>query len=355
MLLRGEAGWGEWSPFLEYDADGRRAVAALRRGGGGRRLARPGPRGRAGQRHGARGRPGAGAQDRARGRLRDGQGEGGRAGPVAGRRPGAGGGGARRAGPVGPGARRRQRRVVGRRRGDRDRPAGQGRRRAGVRRAALRDGRGAGGGAPCGRRTDRGGRVDPAGLRPLPGPRPRGRRHRGAQGAAARRGARLPADRGGDRAAGRRVVGARDLGRDRGRPRAGGGAAVAALRVRPGHRAAADGGRGGRAAGAGRRGAAGTAADRRPARARPAGGHRRPGRALGGPAGRGAGPDDARHRAGPFRRLRADRGRRPRGGAGTGFAERAARPSRRTTPPRPGCSGCTPGSTSGPRASWRWD
>ena len=38
------AGWGEWSPFLEYDARGRRAVAALRRGGRGRGLAGAGPR-----------------------------------------------------------------------------------------------------------------------------------------------------------------------------------------------------------------------------------------------------------------------------------------------------------------------
>ena len=34
MLLRGDAGWGEWSPFLEYHARGRRALAALRGGGG---------------------------------------------------------------------------------------------------------------------------------------------------------------------------------------------------------------------------------------------------------------------------------------------------------------------------------
>ena len=36
MLLRGEAGWGEWSPFLEYAARGGRALAPLRRGGRGR-------------------------------------------------------------------------------------------------------------------------------------------------------------------------------------------------------------------------------------------------------------------------------------------------------------------------------
>ena len=51
------------------------------------------------------------------------------------------------------------------------------------------------------RRADRRRRVDPAGRGPLPGPRPRGRRRGGAQGAAARRGAGVPADRGGHRAA----------------------------------------------------------------------------------------------------------------------------------------------------------
>ena len=279
---------GRVEPVPGVRARGRRTVAALCRGGGRRRLAFPRAGGRAGQRHGACGRRGAGAQDRARRRLRDGQGEGGRAGPVAGRRPGAGRGGAGRPRPVGQAASRRERRLVGRRRGERDRDAGQGRRWARVRRAALRDGRGAGGGAACGRRTDRGGRVDPAGLRSLPGPRPRGSRHRGAQGATTRRGARLPADRGGDRAAGGGVVGAGDLGRDRGRPRAGRGAALAALRVRAGHRAAPDGGRGGRTAGAGGRGAAGPAADGRPARPGHAVGHGRAGGALGGPAGRGA-------------------------------------------------------------------
>ena len=55
------------------------------------------------------------------------------------------------------------------------------------------------------RRADRRRRVDPPGRGPLPGPRPRGRRRRRAQGAAARRGAGLPADRRGHRAAGRGV------------------------------------------------------------------------------------------------------------------------------------------------------
>ena len=191
------AGWGEWSPFLEYDAGGRRAVAALRRGGGRRRLAGPGPRRGAGQRDGAAVGPeqahaivrGTAAAATAKVKVAE-------PGQSPRRRPGPGGGGARRARPVRPGAGRRQRRAgrsttrsraIGR--------AGPGRRRAGVRRAAVRHGRGAGRGATRGRRTDRGRRVDPAGVRPLPGPRPRGRRHRGAQGAAARRRARLPADR----------------------------------------------------------------------------------------------------------------------------------------------------------------
>ena len=48
---------------------------------------------------------------------------------------------------------------------------------------------------------------------PLPGAGPGGRRHRGAQGAAAGRGPRLPADRRGHRPAGRRVVRPGDVGR----------------------------------------------------------------------------------------------------------------------------------------------
>ncbi len=48
---------------------------------------------------------------------------------------------------------------------------------------------------------DRGRRVDPPGRRPLPGARPRGGRHRRAQGAAAGRRTRLPADRRGHRPA----------------------------------------------------------------------------------------------------------------------------------------------------------
>ena len=48
VLLEGpRRAWGEWSPFLEYDAADRRALAALRGGGGRRRLAGAGARRRA--------------------------------------------------------------------------------------------------------------------------------------------------------------------------------------------------------------------------------------------------------------------------------------------------------------------
>ena len=90
VLLRGDAGWGEWSPFLEYDAAVAAPVAALRRGGGRRRLAGAGARRGAGQRDRARRRPRAGARDRARGRLphRQGQGRRARADPRPTTRPG---------------------------------------------------------------------------------------------------------------------------------------------------------------------------------------------------------------------------------------------------------------------------
>ena len=103
------------------------------------------------------------------------------------------------------------------------------------------------------RRAGRRGRVDPAGRGPLPGARPARRRRRGAQGAAARRRARLPADRRGHRPAGRGVQRPGDERRDRRRRGAGGRAAGAALRLRPGHGAAAHRRRRGRAAAAARR------------------------------------------------------------------------------------------------------
>ena len=65
------------------------------------------------------------------------------------------------------------------------------------------------------RRPRRRRRVDPARRGPDAGRGPGGRRHRRPQGAAARRGARLPRDRRADRPARRRVLGPRDLGRHR--------------------------------------------------------------------------------------------------------------------------------------------
>ena len=190
-------------------------MAALRRGGGGRRLAGPGARPGPRQRHRPGGRARGGPRDRrAPVRLPHRQGQGRRARPDPRRRRGPGRGGARRARSRRPDPGRRQRRLGRRRRrsrrsgGSTARPAGwstsSSRAPTVEDLAAVRRAR---------RRADRGRRVDPAGRRPLPGARPRGRRHRGAQGAAARRGAGLPADRRGHRAAGRGVVGARDLGR----------------------------------------------------------------------------------------------------------------------------------------------
>ena len=101
MLLRGEAGWGEWSPFLEYDAEVSEPWLRCAEEAAAGDWPAPvrdvvpvnvtvpavGPE----QAH----------RIVSRRRLRDGQGEGSGAGPVAGGRPGAGGGGARRAGPAG--------------------------------------------------------------------------------------------------------------------------------------------------------------------------------------------------------------------------------------------------------------
>ena len=162
-------------------------------------------------------------------------------------------------GSGGAGPRRRQRRVVRRRRRRRDRRARSGGRRPGVRRAAVCRRRGPGRRTPPGRRPDRRRRVDPPGRGPLPGARPRGRGHRGAQGPAARRGAGLPADRRGHRDAGRRLVRPRDIGRAGRRRRAGGGAARARACVRPRHPVTADGRRRRSGAGAGERRAASSA------------------------------------------------------------------------------------------------
>ena len=199
MLLRGDAGWGEWSPFLEYDAevaapwlkcaleaaDGdwptplrdavpvnvtvpacspERAHEIVRAGGCTTAKVKVAERGQtlADDHRSPRGRP-------------------------------------RRARHGRPDPDRRQRRLVGRRRRPGHHAAGASRRRTGVRRAALRERRGARGSAPGRRRADRGRRVDPPCRRPLSGARPRRSRHRGAQGAAARRGAGVPAHRRGHR------------------------------------------------------------------------------------------------------------------------------------------------------------
>ena len=82
-----------------------------------------------------------------------------------------------------------------------------------------------------------------------------------------------------------------------------------------------------------------------------------PGRALGGPAGRGPGAaagsslvtaTDLRAPSSP----RWSRPASPRSWSRPGRATRRS-PSRRTTRRRPACSGCTPASTSAPPASWR--
>ena len=209
---------------------------------------------RARQRHGARVR----ARERAhaivpRRRLHDRQGQGRRGRPDPRRRRGPAGGGARRARP------RRPIRVDANGGWDVDEAVARDPRCSSGPRAAwstssspARPSRSwppYAARSTCRRRR----RVDPPGRGPLPGARPRGGRHRRAQGAAARRRARLPADRRGHRPAGRRVSAPRVQRRHRGRGRAGGRAAGAAARLRPGHRAAAHRRRGHRAAAAGRR------------------------------------------------------------------------------------------------------
>ena len=97
-------------------------------------------------------------------------------------------------------------------------------------------------------------------------------------------------------------------------------------------------------------------------RARRLAGDPRAGGALGGPAGRGPGAAAGSALVTDRRRRRLARARRRRAGRAAASRERRARararatrrsPSRPTTPPRPGCSGCTPASTSGPPGSWR--
>ena len=318
---------GRVEPVPRVRARGRRAVAALCRGGGRRRLADPGARRRCRSTSRC---PRSGPEQahkivRAR-RLRDGQGEGGRAGPVAGRRPGAGRGGTRR-----PRARR----------------AGCGSTRTAPGRSTTRWPRSA-----CWTRPPEGSSTSSS-----PARRSRSWRRCGARSTCRSR----RTSRSGGPSDPYRV---RDLE----------AADIAVLKVQPlgGVRAclriaeeiglpvvvsSALETSVGIAAGLALAGAlpslpyacglatvqlltadvvaepllpvdgraAGPAADRRPARAGPARGHRRPGRPLGGPAGRGAGAACERHRAGPLRRLVAGRGRRPRGGAGARVAQRAAR------------------------------
>ena len=246
------------------------AVAALRDRGRRRRVAAAGAGRGARERDGAGGPGRAGAHDRDRGWLCDREGQGGRARTDDRRRRTTRRGGARRdrAGRRDP--RGRQRGLGRRRGGDRDPAARPGRRWAGVRRAAVCRGRGPRRRTTCGRRADRGGRVDPPGRGPLPGARPARRRHRGAEGAAAGRGACLPAHRRGDRDARGRVERAGDVGRDRRRRRAGRRPAGAALRVRAGDGPAAHRRRDRHAAAAGRRRAAGGPSDAVARGARPA-------------------------------------------------------------------------------------
>ena len=363
VLLRGPAGWGEWSPFLEYDAarSPSPGCAAPRRP---RPATGPTPvrdRG-AGQRHRARRRPRARARDRAAPAA---------AAPPRSRSPSP----ARPSATTRPGSRRCATRSAPTA-GSASTPTAAGTSTTAVAAIRLLD-RAAGGleyvEQPCasveelaavrrrGRRADRRRRVDPPGRRPLPRPRPRGRRHRGAQGAAARRGAGLPADRRGHRPAGRRLLGAGDarVGIAAGR-RAGRRAARAAVRLRAGHRAAAHRRRGRRAAAAGRRRAAG-APCRRSTRTRWTGSPPAPDRVahwearlaeVRAPCGRIGRRDRSRHR--PL--ARAVVGALVEAGVtevvlAPGLAQRPARLRGVRRGARPGCCGCTPGSTSARPAS----
>src|SRR4051812_23882650 len=241
--------------------------------------------GGAGQRDSSGGRRRAGARDRPGVGLPDGQGEGRRARSVAGRRSGPRRGGAGRPGPGGCDPGRRQRGLGRRHRGDPDRRAGPG--GPGVRGTAVRHARAARRPAPADRRPDRCRRGRSAlGRSAARGPA-RGVRRRGPQGAAAGWGAGGAARRRGARPAVRRVVGPRELGRDRRGGRAGRRPSGAALRVRPGHRRPVHPRRHERAAAAGRRRPAGGPAAPGPPGCRGGRrGHRRP---LAGPPRRGAG------------------------------------------------------------------
>ena len=246
MVWRGSAGWGGVEPVPRL----RRGRAGAR--GCGRRTRRPSRAGRSRSGIGSPVNatvPAVGPEQAAAvaagSGLPDGQGQGRRARADAGRRPGPGRGGPRGARPGRPGPGRRQRRLVGRRRPRRrcaaltefdleyaEQPCRTVEELAELRRRlARRD-----------RRPDRRRRVDPPGRGPVPGRSElAGGRHRGAQGAAARRGPGLPGDRGADRAAGGGVQRPGDLDRDPGRAGAGRGPARAAVRLRAEHRPAAAG------------------------------------------------------------------------------------------------------------------
>ena len=115
--------------------------------------------------------------------------------------------------------------------------------------------------------ADRRRRVHPSGGRPLSRAGPRGGRHRRTEGAAAGRRPRLPADRGGHRPAGRRLERGRVQHRHRRRGRPGRRPARAAARLRARHGAAADRRRGRRPVAPGRRRPARTPPDGRPGKA----------------------------------------------------------------------------------------
>ena len=208
VLVRGPAGWGEFSPFWDYDvAESRRWWAAAVRGRR-RGLARPGAR-----------RPCRSTSpcppstpERAHAIVRrlglpDGEGEGGRAGADA--PPTTWPGSRRCATPSGPGGAIR---VDANAAWDVDtavaRIARARPRRARVRRAAVRHARGARRAAPPDRRPGGRRRGGPAGRRPAAGRPARGVRRRRPQGAAARRcPGRAPGGRGA-RPAVRRLLGA---------------------------------------------------------------------------------------------------------------------------------------------------
>ena len=359
VLVEGPAGLGGVEPVPRVRRPDRATVAACRRGGRRRGLARPAARRRARQRHGARVQPRARPRDRAApAAARTAKVKVAEAGQTLGDdearleavRDALGPGGLIRVDANGGwdvdeavGAIRLLERAAG-----------------GLEyvEQPCAERRGAGRRTPRGRRADRRRRVDPPGRGPLPGARPGGRRHRRAQGAAARAACapacgspRTSACRSWSPAPSSRSVGI-----------AAGVALAAALPELPHACGLAtvqlltddvvtepllpvDGMLPVRTPG------------RRPRRARPAG--RRPGagRLVGAPAGRSRAAGSALvnplDRPGPRRRHRAARGRGARGRALPRARATRRCPSPSTTRPGPGCCGCTPGSTSAPPASSR--